>query len=100
MSVIMMLRAKADPAALESWANANADRVTRIADSGREAGCIHHMFAASNDEIVVIDEWPDEATFQRFFESQQDIPNVMQAAHIQGEPQLTSFRKMTMPDEF
>jgi quinol monooxygenase YgiN len=100
MSVIMMMRAKADPAALEAWANTNADRITRIADSGREAGCIHHMFTAAKDEIVIIDEWPDEASFKRFFESQQDIPNVMAAAGVKGEPQVTYLRKMSMPDEF
>ena len=100
MSVIMMMRAKADPAALESWANTNADRITRIADSGREAGCIHHMFAAGNGEIVVIDEWPDEASFKRFFDTQEDILNVMKAAKVESEPEFTYLRKMSMPDEF
>jgi quinol monooxygenase YgiN len=100
MSVIMMLRAKGDPAALETWANDNADRLTRIADDGREAGCIHHMFAASKDEIVVIDEWPNEAAFKQFFASQGDIGNVMKAAGVKGEPHFTYLRKMSMPDEF
>ena len=100
MSVIMMLRAKGDPARLETWANDNAERLTRIADDGRDAGCLHHMFAASNDEIVIIDEWPNEAAFKQFFASQQDIPNVMNAAGVTGEPHFTYLRKLSMPDEF
>jgi hypothetical protein len=48
----------------------------------------------------VIDEWPDAESFQKFFAGQADIPKVMAAGGIQGQPEITVMRKMDMPDEF
>lgn len=56
MTVIMMLRVKADVAAFESYAAANGEQLTRIAEEGRSRGAIHHMFTAADGELVVIDE--------------------------------------------
>ncbi len=100
MSVIMMLRLKADPDALERYAQENSDLVKSIAEDGRSKGGVHHLFAADGDEVVVIDEWPDEASFQAFFEGQQDIPKVMEGAGAQGEPQITFLRVLDTPDAF
>ncbi|MFI5897845.1 hypothetical protein ACIA5D_47960 [Actinoplanes sp. NPDC051513] len=100
MPVVMILRIKADPNALETFANANAEMMNGIADAGRAAGASRHCFAAGDTEVLVIDEWPDEATFQTFFESQPDIPRIMQAAGAQGAPEITFYRKLDMPDEF
>ena len=101
MSVVMILRVKADPNALEMFANAHADLMNGIADAGKAAGATRHTFAAAGDtEVLVIDEWPDEATFQNFFESQPDIPRIMQAAGALGAPEISFYRKLDMPDEF
>ena len=100
MSVIMMLRLKADPDALEGYAQGNAELVKGIAEDARSKGAIHHLFAADGADVVVIDEWPDEASFQAFFESQQDIPKVMEGAGAQGEPQVSFMRVLDTPDTF
>ena len=100
MPVIMILRFKADPDALERFANANAELMKGIAGAGRAAGSTRHTFAAGDGEVLVVDEWPDEATFQKFFESQPDIPQVMQAAGAQGPPEISIYRKLDTPDEF
>jgi heme-degrading monooxygenase HmoA len=100
LSVIMMLRVKADPDALERYANENADQVKRIAEDGRSKGAIHHYFAAGDGEVVVIDEWDSEESFQGFFDSQAEIPEVMQAAGAASEPEVTFLRKLSTPDEF
>jgi hypothetical protein len=100
MSVVMILRVKADAAALETFAGANAELMKGIADAGRAAGATRHCFAAGDGDVLVIDEWPDEATFQKFFESQPDIPRIMQAAGAQGAPQISFYRKLNTPDEF
>jgi quinol monooxygenase YgiN len=100
MSVIMMMRAKGDPAAFESWANANPSLLTHIADEGKAAGCMHHMFAAGNGEIVVIDEWESAEAYEKFFSTQADIPKAMEAAHLSSEPTFMYLQKMSMPDEF
>ena len=100
MSVVMILRINADPNALEAFANAHAELMSGIADAGKMAGATRHTFAAGDTEILVIDEWPDEATFQSFFDSQPDIPRIMQAAGAQGAPEISFYRKLDTPDQF
>jgi len=100
VSIVMILRVQADPEALEQFANANAEMMKGIARAGQAAGATRHMFAAGDGEVLVIDEWPDEATFQKFFDSQHEIPRIMQAAGAQGAPAISYYRKLDMPDEF
>lgn len=100
MSVMMVLRVKADVGAFERYAEENSETLDRIAGEGRSAGAIHHLFSASDDEIVVIDEWPDQETFQGFFESQTEIPDVMAAAGAQGEPEISFYRVIETSDRF
>ena len=40
-----------------------------ILDSAKEHGVIAHRFYGSDDgQIMVVDEWPDEQSFQSFFQ--------------------------------
>jgi hypothetical protein len=100
MSVMVVLRVKADVGAFERYAQENSETLDRIAQEGRDAGAIHHLFSATDDEIVVIDEWPDEGSFQSFFEGQTEIPNVMAAAGAQGEPEVSFYRVIDTSDRF
>jgi hypothetical protein len=100
VSVFMVLRVPGNPDTLEQYANANADMMLRIAEEGRAAGALHHAFAGGDGEILVIDEWPDAESFQRFFESQTEIPRLMQEGGAQGAPQISFYRKLDTPDEF
>jgi hypothetical protein len=100
MSVIMMLPIDVDPDAFESHAKANAEQLTRITDDAKSKGAIHHMFCATDDQVMAIDEWPDEQSFQGFFEGQADIGELMQAvgASPGGPPRF--YRKLETGDEF
>jgi hypothetical protein len=100
MSVFMVLRVKGDPKQLEQYAQANGAKMQAIAAEGRAAGAIRHAFAGGDGEILVIDEWPDEASFQKFFANQPDIPALMQAAGAQGAPEVTFYRKLETTDAF
>jgi hypothetical protein len=100
VSVFMILRVKADPDRLERYANENADLMRSIGDAGKAAGATRHAFAAGDGEVLVIDEWPDGESFQRFFESQPEIPKLMQAAGAEGAPQISIHRKLDTPDVF
>ena len=100
MSVFVILRVPGDPNTLEKYASSNADMMRRIADAGKEAGAIHHAFAGGDDEVVVIDEWPDEGTFQKFFESQNEIPKLMQEGGAKGAPQISFYRRLDTHDAF
>jgi hypothetical protein len=100
MSVFMILRVQGDPNTLEQYASSNAEMMQRIANAGKAAGAIRHSFAGGDDEIIVIDEWPDERSFQRFFESQAEIPRLMQEGGATGAPQISFYRKLNTGDEF
>ena len=100
MSVMVMVRIKADVGAFERYAEENGEQLKRVAEDGRTAGAIHHAFSASDDELVVIDEWPDEASFQGFFSGQTEIPEIMAAAGAQGEPEVSFLRVLDTADRF
>jgi heme-degrading monooxygenase HmoA len=99
MSVLMVLRVPGDPDKLEQYAEANSEQLKDIAEDGRSNGAIHHRFFGGDGEIVVVDEWDSEESFQSFFGSQQEIPQIMQAV-ASGEPQISFYRPLNTGDEF
>ena len=101
MSVIMTLSLQGDPEKLEEYAAANADEIRGIADTARGYGAIAHRFYGSDDgQIMVIDEWPDEQSFQTFFENTRDrIGPLMEAAGASSEPQVRFWRKLDTGDD-
>lgn len=100
MSIFMILRVSGDPDGFERYANANAEMLQRIAAAGKAAGATRHAFAAGDGELLVIDEWPDAEAFQRFFDSQKEIPKVMQEGGAKGSPEISIYRKLDTPDIF
>jgi hypothetical protein len=100
MSVFMILRLKGDPDTFERYANDNAELMLRVSSAGQAAGATRHAFAGGDGEILVIDEWPDAESFQAFFESQAEIPQLIADAGAEGPPQISFYRKLNTPDEF
>jgi hypothetical protein len=100
MSVIMTFRAAGNPEELERYAAQNPDAMRSIADRAKEQGLIAHRFYGSDGKIMVVDEWPDAESFQRFFEQlRPEIEPIMQAAGVTGEPDITFWRKLDTRDE-
>jgi len=101
MSVIVVLRIPGNPADLEQYASGpGGDVMRRIAEAGKTAGAIRHTFAGGDNEVLVIDEWPDEQSFQTFFASQSEIADVIRDGGAQGPPQTSFYRKLNTPDQF
>ena len=101
MSIIVVLRVPGDPADLERYAAGPGGEVMkRIAAAAKDAGAVRHTFAGGDDEVLVIDEWPDEQTFGAFFANQPEIADVMRGAGARGEGQPTFYRKLNTPDQF
>jgi quinol monooxygenase YgiN len=98
--VIMVLRLKCDPDALERFASANTELMDGLSAAARRLGSARHAFAAGDGEVIVIDEWPDEAAFQEFFDSQPDVHRIMEAAGAQGPPEVTFYRRLDTPGQF
>jgi hypothetical protein len=100
MSVIVFVRVPVDPANLEKvWSERAADFQAVSADS-RAQGALHHRWAFGDGFVMVIDEWQDAASFQKFFSEQQTIPQLLAAAGAQGPPEITIMETAKGPDEF
>jgi quinol monooxygenase YgiN len=101
MSVIMTMRMKADPKKLEEIAAQDPGRIQSIAGAAKEAGLIAHRFYGSDDgQVMVIDEWPDAQSFQRFFEQQSsNIQPMMEESGVQSEPEVTFWQKLETGDD-
>ena len=101
MSVMMTLWVQGDPNKLEQHASQNADQMRAVSDRAKAHGLIAHRFYGSNDgQIMVVDEWPDEQSFQSFFQEQQEpIGQMMQEAGVRSEPQPRFWRKLDTHDE-
>ena len=101
MSVIMTLRAQGDPDKLEQLAAANPEGIRSISDRAKEFGLIAHRFYGAEGQIMVIDEWPDPESFQRFFSSvESEVAPIMEAAGVVDEPQVAFWRKLETHDEY
>jgi hypothetical protein len=99
MSVIMTLRANGDPDELERRAAANPEGMRAIADKAKEHGLIAHRFYGAPGQILVIDEWPDPESFQRFFEEMRpEIEPMMADVGVTAEPEVTFWRLLDSRD--
>lgn len=101
MSVIVTIRINGDPKRLEEHAGANVDAMQAIIDRANAHGLIAHRFYGSDpDKIIVIDEWPDAESFQRFFEEAgPQIQPLMGAAGVTSDPEVTFWRKLDTHDD-
>jgi hypothetical protein len=101
MSVILTLSVNGDPRRLEEHAASNPDAMQTILGSAKEHGLIAHRFYGSEDgKIMAVDEWPDEKSFQSFFEENRErIGSLMQATGVTSEPQPVFWRKLETHDE-
>jgi heme-degrading monooxygenase HmoA len=97
MSVVMTLRVPADAKKVEELAGADPALLKTIIERGKQHGLISHRFYGNDAEVLVVDEWPDEASFQAFFAASPDIRQIMEAAGA-GEPVIKFWRELETGD--
>lgn len=95
MSVLMTLRVSGTPKAVEAT---DPELLRTIADRAREYGVIRHRFYGAADEVLVVDEWPDEKSFQAFYEASPDIKTVMDNAGVTAAPTIEFWRPLDVGD--
>jgi hypothetical protein len=100
MSVIVLVRVPVDPAGVERVWRDNADDFASVQADAKAHGALHHRWGFGDGFVLVIDEWPDAASFEDFFSNQQTIPQIMAAAGAQGPPEVTIVEAKTGPDQF
>jgi heme-degrading monooxygenase HmoA len=100
MSVLMTLRVSGDPTAIEKLGADDGALFEGIIADASSRGLISHHFYGSEREVLVVDEWPDEASFQAFFESSgPQIQKMMATAGVTTEPTVEFWRPLEVGDE-
>ena len=99
MSVIMTFRVQGKPELLEQRAGENPEGMRSIAKRAEEHGLIAHRFYGAEGQIMVLDEWPDADSFQRFFESEREEIEKAMSEVATGEPEITFWRKLDTHDD-
>jgi hypothetical protein len=102
MSVMMGLRIVGDAQQIEAALNRDPERLKRISQRARDAGCTAHRFYANEagGEVLVVDQWPDADSFLRFFEEGTDIGEMMGEAGVTERPTPVFWRELDTPDKF
>ena len=99
MSVLMTLRVQGDAKRLEALYASDPTFFSDVAAKGKKMGATQHHFYATDTEILVVDEWPDEATFQSFFHSTPEIGKAMAEAGVTSAPEITIYRQLDLGDD-
>jgi hypothetical protein len=101
MSVLVTILVRGDAAKLEQIAADDPGRMQAISEQGRKAGATSHRFYATDDgDVMVVDEWPDAASFNGFFQAMEsEIGPLMQEAGVTSEPVVRFWRKLETLDD-
>ncbi len=95
MSVLMTLRVTADAKAIEST---DAATLQAFAERAKSFGVISHHFYGNGSEVLVVDEWPDEQSFHKFFQSSPDVSQMMERAGVTAAPTPEFWRRLDVND--
>ena len=100
MAILVTLKVPADSDKLVQYTKDNPDALTNIVEKAKTYGVISHRFYASGGDVMVVDEWPDEDSFQAFFAaSSPEIQEAMAAAEASAPPEITFWTKLDTGDE-
>ena len=100
MSVIVTGTVVGNPGLLEAHAAAHPEDLHSLTDRAIGHGLIAHRFYGTEGRIMVVDEWPDEQRFQKFFaEAMPAVANLLAAAGISAEADVVFWRKLDTDDE-
>ncbi|HEX6444004.1 MAG TPA: hypothetical protein VF053_02870 [Streptosporangiales bacterium] len=98
MSVLMTLRVPGDAGKLEALASEKPEVVQQILARAREHGVQAHRFYGTDEELLIVDRWPDADSFQRFMAASPEVGELMAAAGVTGEPEITFWRALDVDD--
>lgn len=98
MTVLMTATIDVDAKKLEEVARQDQESLRRISQRAKEYGLIAHRFYGNDTGTLVVDLWPDEASFQKFYAASPDIAEVMAKAGATSAPQITFYRPLAVDD--
>jgi len=95
MSVLMVLRVAGDPKGVEAT---DSQVFKEVVEKAVGMGARKHRFFTNGSEILVLDEWDDAESFQEFFGSTPEIPQIMANAGVTTEPTVEFWERMAVDD--
>ena len=90
----------ADLGKTQEWAKANGNVAEDITAYGKSLGQIGHRMLTDGKDLVVIDEWPDADTFNKFFAGAPRMGEFLSGAGIVGEPEVTILDAVDVAGQF
>jgi heme-degrading monooxygenase HmoA len=99
VGVIMTLRVRGDATKVEALAAEDPTVLQKIVDRAKEHGVISHRFYGTEEEVLVVDEWPNPEAFRAFFDASPEIRGVMDRAGVTSEPEIVFWRKLDTHDD-
>ena len=99
MAVTVIVRLKVDPARMKKLFADRATELGEVRDRAMSAGAVHHLFAAGDGEVVIVDEWNDAASFGKFFDD-PTIAGFMAETGVEGPPEVSMYEILDSPDRF
>lgn len=98
MSVVVIIRFPvSDVAEAIKGLHANAEFLEEITGSTKDAGLTSHRFVSGADQLVVIDEWGNADQFQKFFDGNPKIAQIMTSIGMTGAPEISVFESIDAP---
>jgi hypothetical protein len=82
------------------WGKVNGDVVEDITAYGKSLGQIGHRMLTDGKDMVVIDEWPDADTFNKFFAGAARMGEFLSGAGVVGEPEVTMLDTVDVGGQF
>ena len=73
--------------------------LTEISDRAKGYGLIRHRFFGTDEEIILVDEWPSAEDSQRFFHDSPQIQEMMGSVGVTTEPTITFARQLETGDD-
>jgi heme-degrading monooxygenase HmoA len=95
MSVLMTMHVIGDPKAVEE---ADQEVLDVLIERAKEHGLISHHFFGRGNEVLVVDEWPDEESFQAFADESPEIAEMMAMAGATSPPTVEFWRPLDVGD--
>jgi hypothetical protein len=101
MSVVITVTFALSAETMQKVVQENGPTMLAIGEDGKRHGAIHHQFVQDPDgNAVALDEWPDEESFHRFFDSHEDIRRIMAQAGVTEPPEIRVYPAIDTSDRF
>jgi hypothetical protein len=101
VSVVVIARfTVADLGKTLEWGKANGNIAEEITAYGKSLGQIGHRMLTDGKDLVVIDEWPDADTLNKFFAGATRMGEFLSGAGVVGEPEVTILDAVDVAGQF